>query len=71
MDTSKLRCSFNRKINDLNKILNDNEDINKIYQDNIQKLIDNYDDNNDDFIKKNKNNIINLLYNYTKNYKIE
>ena len=37
----------------------------------IQKLIDNFDENNDEFIKKNKDNIINLLYNNTKNYKIE
>ena len=29
------------------------------------------DDNNVEFIKKNKDNIINLLYNNTKNYKIE
>jgi len=26
----------------------------KFYQDNIQKLIDNFDENNDEFIKKNK-----------------
>jgi uncharacterized C2H2 Zn-finger protein len=53
-----LMMIFTRKINDLNKILNenenDNENINKFYQNNIQKLIDNYDDNNDEFIKKNK-----------------
>jgi uncharacterized C2H2 Zn-finger protein len=68
-----LMMIFTRKMSDLNKILevNDNENIKKFYQDNIQKLIDNYDDNNDEFIKKNKDNIINFLYNNTKNYKIE
>ena len=44
------------KFSDLNKILdeNNNENISKFYQDNIQKLIDNFDENNDEFIKKNK-----------------
>jgi len=51
-----LMMLFNRKFSDLNKILdeNNNENISKFYQDNIQKLIDNYDENNDEFIKKNK-----------------
>lgn len=31
-----------------------NFNISKFYQDNIQKIIDNYDENNDEFIKKNK-----------------
>jgi uncharacterized C2H2 Zn-finger protein len=66
-----LMMLFNRKFSDLDKILNENENISKFYKDNIQKLIDNYDDNNVEFIKKNKDNIINLLYNNTKNYKIE
>ena len=30
----------------------------------------NYDEDSDTFIKNNKDNIINLLYNGTKNYKI-
>jgi hypothetical protein len=37
---------------------------------NIQKLIENYDEDTYTFIKNNKDNIINLLYNGTKNYKI-
>jgi uncharacterized C2H2 Zn-finger protein len=51
-----LMMLFNRKFSDLNKILdeNNNENISKFYQDNIQKLIDNFDENNDEFIKKNK-----------------
>ena len=59
-----LMMLFNRKFSDLNKILdeNSNENISKFYKDNIQKLIENYDDNNVEFIKKNKDNIINLLY---------
>jgi len=69
-----LMMLFNKKISDLDKILSENEtneNINKFYKDNIQKLIENYDDDNNEFIKKNKDNIINLLYNNTKNYKIE
>jgi uncharacterized C2H2 Zn-finger protein len=56
---------FSKKICNLNNILNNNEE----FKD-IQKIIDNYDNNNEEFIKNYKNNIINLLYNYTKNYKI-
>ena len=36
----------------------------------IQNLIENYTDDMDTFIKNNKDNIINMLYNNTKNYKI-
>ena len=36
----------------------------------IQNLIENYTDDMDTFIKNNKDNIINMLYNNTKKYKI-
>ena len=62
---------FSKKICNLNNILNNNEELNISYIKDVQKLIDNYDDNSDVFIKRYKENIINLLYNYTKNYKIE
>ncbi len=66
-----LLCLFKNKICDLEKILNNNSDKIKDYIiNNIQKLIENYDEDSDTFIKNNKNNIINLLYNGTKNYKI-
>jgi hypothetical protein len=62
---------FKNKINDLDKILTENENINISSSKNIQDLIDNYTDDMDTFIKNNKENIINMLYNHTKNYKIE
>ena len=63
---SKKRIS----INDLKKIRSNNEDLSEYYFNNIQKLIDNYDEDINIFIKNNKDNIINMLYNNTKNYKI-
>ena len=62
---------FKNKINDLDKILAENENINISSSKNIQGLIYNYTDDIDTFIKNNKEAIINMLYNHTKNYKIE
>jgi uncharacterized C2H2 Zn-finger protein len=62
-----LMILFRNKINDLEKILNNNN-LNNNY---IQNLIENYTDDMETFIKNNKDTIINLLYNNTKNYKIE
>jgi uncharacterized C2H2 Zn-finger protein len=61
---------FKNKINDLEKILNSNEGLISFNNNYIQNLIENYTDDMDSFIKNNKNNIINMLYNNTKNYKI-
>ena len=66
-----LMILFKNKINDLDKILAENENINISSSKNIQGLIDNYTDDMDTFIKNNKEAIINMLYNHTKNYKIE
>jgi hypothetical protein len=66
-----LMILFKNKINDLDKILAENENLNISSSKNIQGLIDNYTDDMDTFIKNNKENIINMLYNHTKNYKIE
>jgi len=66
-----LMILFKNKINDLDKILAENENLNISSSKNIQDLIDNYTDDMDTFIKNNKENIINMLYNHTKNYKIE
>jgi len=65
-----LTILFKNKINDLEKIRLNNEDLSEYYFNNIQKLIDNYDEDIDIFIKNNKDSIINMLYNNTKNYKI-
>ena len=80
-----LMILFKNKINDLEKILNNNEGLNNYNNNYIQNLIENYTDDMDDsaaiaallprrseetFIKNNKDNIINMLYNNTKNYKI-
>ena len=61
---------FKNKINDLEKILNSNEGLINFNNNYIQNLIENYTDDMDTFIKNNKDNIINMLYNNTKNYKI-
>jgi uncharacterized C2H2 Zn-finger protein len=61
---------FKNKINDLEKILNNNEGLINFNNNYIQNLIENYTDDMDSFIKNNKDNIINMLYNNTKNYKI-
>ena len=61
---------FKNKINDLEKILNSNEGLISFNNNYIQNLIENYTDDMDTFIKNNKDNIINMLYNNTKNYKI-
>jgi uncharacterized C2H2 Zn-finger protein len=61
---------FKNKINDLEKILNSNEGLISFNNNYIQNLIENYTDDMDSFIKNNKDNIINMLYNNTKNYKI-
>ena len=61
---------FKNKINDLEKILNNNEGLISFNNNYIQNLIENYTDDMDTFIKNNKDNIINMLYNNTKNYKI-
>jgi hypothetical protein len=61
---------FKNKINDLEKILNSNEGLNSFNNNYIQNLIENYTDDMETFIKNNKDNIINMLYNNTKNYKI-
>jgi hypothetical protein len=61
---------FKNKINDLEKILNNNEGLNNFNNNYIQNLIENYTDDMNTFIKNNKDNIINMLYNNTKNYKI-
>ena len=66
-----LMILFKNKINDLDKILAENENLNISSSKNIKDLIDNYTDDMDTFIKNNKENIINMLYNHTKNYKIE
>jgi glutaredoxin-related protein len=66
-----LMILFKNKINDLDKILAEHENLNISSSKNIQDLIDNYTDDMDTFIKNNKENIINMLYNHTKNYKIE
>jgi len=66
-----LMILFKNKINDLDKILAENENLNISSSKNIKVLIDNYTDDMDTFIKNNKENIINMLYNHTKNYKIE
>jgi hypothetical protein len=65
-----LTILFKNKINDLEKIKSNNEELSNFYLQNIQNLIDNYDDDIDTFIKNNKDAIINMLYNNTKNYKI-
>jgi DNA-directed RNA polymerase subunit RPC12/RpoP len=65
-----LMILFKNKINDLEKILNNNEGLNNYNNNYIQNLIENYTDDMDTFIKNNKDNIINMLYNNTKNYKI-
>ena len=61
---------FKNKINDLEKILNSNEGLINFNNNYIQNLIENYTDDMDTFIKNNKDNIINMLYNNTKKYKI-
>jgi uncharacterized C2H2 Zn-finger protein len=61
---------FKNKINDLEKILNSNEGLISFNNNYIQNLIENYTDDMNSFIKNNKDNIINMLYNNTKNYKI-
>jgi uncharacterized C2H2 Zn-finger protein len=61
---------FNKKITNLNRIIYNNDDFNNIYLNNIKQLIDNYDEDNGAFIKKYKNDIINVLYNNTKKYKL-
>jgi hypothetical protein len=61
---------FNKKITNLNRIVYNNEDLNNTYLNNIKQLIENYDEDCDAFIKKYKNDIINLLYNNTKKYKL-
>jgi hypothetical protein len=57
---------FKNKINDLEKILNNNEGLINYNNNYIQNLIENYTDDMDDsaetFIKNNKDNIINMLY---------
>ena len=65
-----LMILFKNKINDLEKILNSNEGLINYNNNYIQNLIENYTDDMDTFIKNNKDNIINMLYNNTKNYKI-
>ena len=65
-----LMILFKNKINDLEKILNCNEGLLNYNNNYIQNLIENYTDDMDTFIKNNKDNIINMLYNNTKNYKI-
>jgi len=65
-----LMMLFKNKINDLDKLLAENENLNNSSLKSIQGLIDNYTDDMDTFIKNNKENIINMLYNHTKNYKI-
>jgi len=65
-----LMILFKNKINDLEKILNSNEGLIHYNNNYIQNLIENYTDDMDTFIKNNKDNIINMLYNNTKNYKI-
>ena len=65
-----LMILFKNKINDLEKILNNNEGLINYNNNYIQNLIENYTDDMDTFIKNNKDNIINMLYNNTKNYKI-
>jgi hypothetical protein len=65
-----LMILFKKNINDLDKILSNNEELKDNNIENIKKLIDNYTDDMDTFIKDNKDNIINMLYNNTKNYKI-
>jgi uncharacterized C2H2 Zn-finger protein len=65
-----LMILFKNKINDLEKILNNNEGLINYNNNYIQNLIENYTDDMDSFIKNNKDNIINMLYNNTKNYKI-
>jgi hypothetical protein len=65
-----LMILFKNKINDLEKILNSNEGLINYNNNYIQNLIENYTDDMEIFIKNNKDNIINMLYNNTKNYKI-
>jgi uncharacterized C2H2 Zn-finger protein len=65
-----LMILFKNKINDLEKILNSNEGLISYNNNYIHNLIENYTDDMDTFIKNNKDNIINMLYNNTKNYKI-
>jgi uncharacterized C2H2 Zn-finger protein len=65
-----LMILFKNKINDLEKILNSNEGLINYNNNYIQNLIENYTDDMETFIKNNKDNIINMLYNNTKNYKI-
>jgi uncharacterized C2H2 Zn-finger protein len=65
-----LMILFKNKMNDLEKILNSNDELNEYYVNNIKYMIDTYEDDTDMFIKNNKDNIINMLYNNTKNYKI-
>lgn len=61
---------FKNKINDLDKLLEENKENDDLNIDTIRNLIDNYTDDMDSFIKNNKDNIINMLYNNTKDYKI-
>ena len=49
-----LTILFKNKINDLEKIKSNNEELSNFYLQNIQNLIDNYDDDIDNFFKNNK-----------------